>query len=415
MLELLKDKIYIRYYLAVVVSFLGDAMTVTTVLYLVGKHTNSPIMLGLVLVAQLLPPVIIGPFTGPLIDKYSTKKVMMISDILRSLIVICMIFFYQQPTQLIMFVLLLGIGSAFFEPARMASIPSIVGIDRIPKGIALFQTTMAVIKLAGPVIAGILLAVSSPFVVFILDAISYLISAIFISSLSVLYSKENSSAQLNSYLKSLKTGLIGLLNKPILRFLLILLIPVLIGYGIFLTNFKAVMLQVFYFSNVEFGIIEGVHAFGSIIGATIGSFVMPRIIHYRLLNISITFLGLGIVSLYGIILAQSLDSSVVFTLFVIWSLIIGCTNAFLFVPTSSIFLQYMPNEIRGRGIAIFYAFINLFLMIGTLLGGLLAPIIGVIESIIVSGGICLLTTIYYPLLRKSVFMKRVREDIKQDL
>lgn len=61
MLELLKDKVYIRYWLAVVVSFLGDAITITTILYLVGTKTNSVLMLSLVLIAHILPSVLLGP------------------------------------------------------------------------------------------------------------------------------------------------------------------------------------------------------------------------------------------------------------------------------------------------------------------------------------------------------------------
>ncbi|UHA59171.1 MFS transporter [Metabacillus litoralis] len=192
MIELLKDKTYLRYWLAVVVSFLGDAMTITTVLFLIGTTVENPLLIGFVFVAQLLPAVILGPLIGPLIDKYSSRKMMIFSDVFRCFTVLSMILFVDKPLVLICLTLLQGIGTAFFEPARMASIPIIVGINRIPSGIALFQTTVAVIKLVGPVLAGLLLAFQSPSLVFILDASSYIISACLIFSLKILKAQKRS-------------------------------------------------------------------------------------------------------------------------------------------------------------------------------------------------------------------------------
>lgn len=196
-IELLKDKTYLRYWFSVIVSFLGDAMTVTTVLYLVGTTVENPLLIGFVFVAQLLPAVILGPLVGPLIDKYSSRKIMIYSDVFRCFTVLCMILFVDKPLVLICLTLLQGIGTAFFEPARMASIPIIVGINRIPSGIALFQTTVAVIKLVGPVLAGLLLAFQSPSLVFVLDASSYIISGCLIFSLKILKAQKKNITQIH--------------------------------------------------------------------------------------------------------------------------------------------------------------------------------------------------------------------------
>ncbi|UGB32818.1 MULTISPECIES: MFS transporter [Bacillaceae] len=408
MIELLKDKTYLRYWLSVVVSFLGDAMTVTTVLYLVGTTVENPLLIGFVFVAQLLPAVIIGPLIGPLIEKYSSRRMMIFSDVYRCIMVLGMILFVDKPLVLICLTCLQGIGTAFFEPARMASIPIIVGIDRIPSGIALFQTTLAVIKLVGPVLAGLLLAFQSPSLVFVLDASSYIISACLIFSLKILKGQKK-EYNTNSFFNNLWTGVREMIKTPILLFMILLLFPVLIGYGMFLTNYKAVLLQYFQVSNIEFGILEGVFAFGTVIGAIVGSYAMKKIVHYQLLYIAIGTLGLGVVSIYGIIKLDVMFSQSVFYILGGWSFITGLANALLMVPTSSIFLQYLPESIRGRGTAIFYSIFNLFLLAGTLLGGFIAGSINILLALILSGGILLFTTISYPIYKNSSLMRKVKK------
>ena len=410
MIELLKDKTYLRYWLAVVVSFLGDAMTITTVLFLIGTTVENPLLIGFVFVAQLLPAVILGPLIGPLIDKYSSRKMMIFSDVFRCFMVLSMILFVDKPLVLICLTLLQGIGTAFFEPARMASLPIIVGINRIPSGIALFQTTVAVIKLVGPVLAGLLLAFQSPSLVFILDATSYIISACLIFSLKILKAQKKDH-NTNSYFNSLWTGVREMIKTPILLFMILLLFPVLIGYGMFLTNYKAVLLQYFQVSNIEFGILEGIFAFGTVIGAIVGSYAMKKIVHYQLLYIAIGTLGLGVVSVYGIIKVDVMFSQSVFFILGGWSFITGLANALLMVPTSSIFLLHLPEAIRGRGTAIFYSIFNLFLLAGTLLGGFIASSINILVALILSGGILLITTISYPIYKNTSLMRKVKKQL----
>ncbi|WP_226665515.1 MFS transporter [Metabacillus litoralis] len=406
MLALLKDKVYIRYWLAVVVSFLGDAMTITAVLFVIGSSTSNPILISLVFVAQLLPGVILGPLIGPLIEKYSSRWVMFWSDIFRFFILLCMMISHDSPYLLIFLVCLLGLGTAFFEPARMASIPTIVGIHRIPEGIALFQTTLAVIKFTGPIFAGVLLAFQSITIVLFLDAISYMLSSIFIISLTVLTRQEAADTK-HTYRQQLLLGIVEMFRIPILLFLIILLVPVMISSGVFFTNYKAVLLQVFHLTNVEFGLVEGFFAFGTVCGAIIGSYLIKKIIHYKLLYSSIGTLGLCIIFVFIVDKLYTLDSQMSLVLLIVWSFTLGLTNAVLMVPTSTLFLQHIPEIIRGRGTAIFYSFFNLFLLTGTIIGGVIGSAFSIIFSLQLSGAMLILTALTYPIFTQTSLLKKI--------
>jgi hypothetical protein len=86
MLELLKDRVYIRYWLAVVVSFLGDAMTRVTLIYVAARLTNSPVVIALVVFSQLLPSGVLGAFVGPLTDRFP-KRILLVGADLDTLLI----------------------------------------------------------------------------------------------------------------------------------------------------------------------------------------------------------------------------------------------------------------------------------------------------------------------------------------
>lgn len=388
MLELLRDKIYIRYWLAVVVSFLGDAITLTTVVYIIGSSTNSVLMISFVFVSQLLPIVILGPFIGPLIDKVQKRYVLVLSDIYRLVLVGLMFLLQEQSIVLLVLLFLMGIGTAFFEPARIASVPTIVGMQRIPQGIALFQSTSAVIKFFGPVLAGLTIANWGVSIVFIYDMISYAISAILLYSLTVLDTKAVYKLKMKNYYKELTDGYKSILNIPIIKNLSLVLMPVMLSMGIFIANYKGMMFQIFKVSPFEFGWLEGIFAAGVVIGAMFGPTLISRYGLIRLIKSSLLFVGICFFSVYFLPSVHSI-SGLYPILF--WSIIIGFGESLLQVPTSNIILTNIPPELRGQGISLTNSMMNLFFLLGTLLGGVLSIASDTQLPIFISGIILCIT------------------------
>lgn len=127
MLKLLKDGTYIKYWLAVVLAFLGDGIARIAVIYLISKMTNDPFMIALVIFAQLVPSAVLGVFVGPLTDRFPKRLIMIFADIARAILMLSMIFFIHSPWMLLLLVLLTGVAKSIFEPARIASVPPLLG------------------------------------------------------------------------------------------------------------------------------------------------------------------------------------------------------------------------------------------------------------------------------------------------
>jgi len=80
---------------ASLLSGIGDSIMSIAVLWGVYSFTQSPIALGIVTLAQLLPIIIFSFYSGVLADTYSTKKIMIYSDIARFLLLLFLIIFWS--------------------------------------------------------------------------------------------------------------------------------------------------------------------------------------------------------------------------------------------------------------------------------------------------------------------------------
>lgn len=384
MLELLKDRVYLRYWLAVVVSFLGDAMTRVTLLFLVARLTHSAMMIAVAVMAQLLPSGVLAAFIGPLADRVPKRILLVGSDLVRIGIVLAMIPAQHTVWALIALMLAEGVGKAFFETARIAAVPKVVGGPaRIPVAIALFQSTYQTVNLAGPAVAGLLIGAGSVPTVFGIDAATFLVSALLLGSLAVLREMPASGQAAESYWASMRTGIRGVLAVPSLRVLLVLAIPVTIVYGLFTTNVNAEFLNVFNLSGRQYGLAQALLAGGAAIGALSG----PALIRRFGKNHGLLLTGMG---LFGLAMAELGPTQWIWhhsgwAAILQWCLLTGLFAGLFQVPIANTLLTDMPDELRGRGVGLLNAITFNFTILGVLAGGAAGALFGIAGSIIVPG------------------------------
>ncbi|MEV4892006.1 MFS transporter [Nonomuraea sp. NPDC055795] len=391
MLELLRDRIYIRYWLSVVISFLGDAMTRITLIYVAGRVTDSPAVIAAVVFSQLLPAGVLGAFVGPLADRLPKRVLLVTSDLSRMVIVLAMIPFLDSIGMLLVLIVLEGIGSAFFENARIAAVPSIVGKHRIPVAVALFQSTYQTVYLLGPALGGVLIALGSVPVVLVIDAATFLVSALLLGSLSVLRERPAPAQPHEPYWRSLATGVRGVLAVPSLRFLFIILIPVTLAFGLFTTNFNAQLVTVFNLPPIEYGAAQAVFAGGSILGALLGPVLIKRFT-------SSNGVLVGGVVLFGVTMlalapTQWLWNDLGLVVVIGWCLLTGLGASLYEVPVANTLLGDLPEDLRGRGVGLLQAVTVNFTLLGVAAGGVLASVFGVATPTIATGAVLIVVAV----------------------
>jgi MFS family permease len=171
-----------RLWLAQIVSEIGDWFYTLAIYSLLLQLTGRASSVALALVLQVLPQTFIGPAAGVINDRVRRKRVMITADVARMIIVFAMLLVRSRSTVWLVYPLLLleTLMAAFFEPARTAVVPNITPREDVLLANTLSSATWSVNLLIGASVGGVVAALLGRDAVFVLNALSFLISAILI-------------------------------------------------------------------------------------------------------------------------------------------------------------------------------------------------------------------------------------------
>jgi MFS family permease len=174
-----------RLWMAQIVSEIGDwfyTLSIYTLLLQLTGHASS---VALALVLQVLPITLVGPASGVVNDRLKRKHVMIAADLVRVVVVLAMLLVRSRSMVWLVYPLLLAetIMAAFFEPARNSVVPNIATRGEVLIANTLSSATWSVNLLLGASVGGIVAAFFGRDAVFVLNALSFLVSAIFISGM----------------------------------------------------------------------------------------------------------------------------------------------------------------------------------------------------------------------------------------
>jgi len=201
-----------------VISELGNWVNSIALYALILQLTGSGMAMAAAMMAKLLPMVIISPFAGVVIDRIDRKKVLIASDILRCFTVLGFLIVDSREDLWIVYTLTLFevALTGFFEPARSAILPSIVEKNHLVTANALSGSTWSIMLTLGAALGGFVVSFFGIKTAFILDALTYLLSAGFIIKISYPNTKykERIKKQNSSGIKGLVEGLRYLISHP---------------------------------------------------------------------------------------------------------------------------------------------------------------------------------------------------------
>jgi MFS family permease len=170
------------------ISEAGDGLTNLTLLLLVNALTGSTAALAAMAIVLAIPPLTIGLVAGTYVDRIDRRRIMLISDGLRAVLVLGFIAVGSRDSLWLLYVLAFvqaSIGT-FFTPARSAILPRTVPTDGLLAANSLSQATRVVSGIVGSALAGLIVGVLGAFwPAFVLDSASFAVSFLLISRLPV--------------------------------------------------------------------------------------------------------------------------------------------------------------------------------------------------------------------------------------
>ncbi len=177
---------FTRLWLAQVVSLLGDWFNTIVLAVLVEEYSGgSGLAVSLFLLARFVPPMLVGPWAGVLVDRFSRKRLLILSDLLRALVVLLLLL-ADGPHMLWLVYVLTALQftlSAVFEPGRNALLPTLLPKEGLVLANTLGSVTWSTMLAAGAIAGGIVASQLGTSAALVIDSLTFLVSALLIMSI----------------------------------------------------------------------------------------------------------------------------------------------------------------------------------------------------------------------------------------
>ena len=371
-----------------VISNFGDRFNYMAVMGLIlFNWGGSALDAGFMFIFMTLPALLFGPIAGVYVDRYEKKRVMILCDIVRAGLV-ALLPFATSLFQVYALIFLVSSVSRFFYPARSAIIPLIVSKDSLLAANSLSQSTYQVSAIAGYAVGGALVGLLGPLAVFYLDAVSYLVSAVFIWSIRYAEclapadgtSATGIAASLQKAKEEMADGLQYVVSeKRILYIFSTFSLSVLFFGGI---NILWVILvrDVLGLGIGGMGILESSMGGGMLVGT-----VAVGYLGYRVHNRALVLWGLLVSALSFLFIGVwAVLANVLF-----WVFVAGAALSFVNVPAITIVQRITPQHLMGRVFGLLGTLLDTASLISMGVVGLLADLYSV-QSLIIASAVCIL-------------------------
>jgi len=352
--ELLGNGPLVRLMIGEFVSGIGDWLYIVAIFVVIYRESGDPALVGAFGGIRLLPYVILSVPAGIVADRFDRRLVLLVSDLYRgSLMVLMAVVVSTNGSTLLLAALaiLAASGSSFFYPAMGAYLPALARDERqLGPANSAWASIQNVSYIVGPAIGGIVLAISSVTIAFVVNALTFVFIAVILWTLPPSRAHDRMAPSVEPdgvpgdtpAPSSLPPTSSPLRLRPLAGLTLVQLMAGFLGGG-FQVITVILAIDVLKAGEEANGFLNAAIGVGGLIGAiAAGALVLRRGLGMPLL-VGAAVTGLGTVALGA---ATSLPLAL---------LAIGVAAAgalIIDVVTTTIFQRLVPDELRGRGVGI---------------------------------------------------------------
>lgn len=363
------------YFFGQVVSLVGTWVQQVALSWIAYRVTGSAFMLGLIAFSGQIPMLLLTPLGGMLADRVSRREILLATQYVEMAVAVLLAVLAFgndfSPWVLIAASIVLGVAGAMEMPARQAFITEILHDRRhMSNAIALNSLTFNVARLAGPAVAGLILAVFGDVACFAINAISYIAA---IATLLVIRPVRPASIKRGG---SLMEGVAYLRGFLPAGWLIISVAIASFCISPFMTFMPVYAKDIFHGGPDMLGTLMGASGFGALLAAL---FLANRKSVFGLGNFIVGGFFLSGIASAAFSYNQLLTLAMPLLMASGFSLIIIVTSCNILLQT------LVPEQLRGRVMAIYtMSFIGM-LPVGSLLMGALAHRAGVQVTFLLAG------------------------------
>jgi putative nucleotidyltransferase with HDIG domain len=364
--ELLAIPAFRRLWLGQAVSYFGDMMNTTGLAIMLLLLTHSAVVIALGFVSRAVPLILFGLIAGPVVDRFNRQGLMIAADIVRAVIMVMIPFLalHWLPGVFIGMAVA-ATASTFFNPAKQAIVPNLVDPKHLVKANSLIAASERAMDLLGYAIAGIIAATISWAPLFIIDAATYIFSAI--TLLGVPDFLREARHQHLRIVDDVLAGVHFVARNVTLRSTMTLTTITALSMGLTYPALVVLAYRYLHAGAFGYGLLEAV--IGA--GAAVGALMVPRLMKQYKAG-ALILSGVALIGA-GYALAGLLGS---FMLALLFLFVCGVANNLYLVPLLSVTQAEAPDYIRGRVMSTRFLVAQGGLLAGIVLAGPLTDSVG---------------------------------------
>lgn len=225
MKELIRNKNVFIIWISRALSRFGDSVEDLAQMFLITNLTHSATKVGIGMLLSAIPNIIFSPIAGVIVDRYNKKKLMFICECIRAIslmsVTALMVSGVINIWHIYLMIIINSIAESFYEPCVGVVTIQIAGKENLPIMNSLMSTTNALLRTAGYAVAGILMVLAGLEILFFIDGITFVVSAISAVIISIPKSEEKKLSGISDILVDLKSAVIYIRNNKIIPILLL--------------------------------------------------------------------------------------------------------------------------------------------------------------------------------------------------
>lgn len=389
----LRSRVYRALWIAQLVSNLGTWMQMVGAQWVMVDEPNAAALVSFVQTATTLPVMILAIPSGVLADLLDRRRLLLGAQstmaLLAATLAVSTATGHTTPSVLLTLLFLLGCGQALVGPAWQAIQPELVPRDQIPSAAALGSMNMNIGRAVGPAVAGVLVALSGPALVFTLNAFSF--AAIVAALLFWRRPKVEKELPSERPLAALQAGTRFIRSAPAIRRVLLRTILFVAPASALWALLPVIARNQLGMGSSGYGLMLGALGVGAVLGAVSLARVRALLTPTQQIAVAAAVFG---VACWG---TAVLRVEVLVLLLLVfagaaWLLTLSTMNA-----TMQLLL---PGWVRARGLSVYLLVFMAGQAIGSVVWGLVAGAYGAVTTLLVAGallGLCAVSVVWLPL------------------
>jgi len=203
------------------VSNVGSSFTMFALPLLVFSLTGSALNLAIITAAEYLPHLLFGLFIGAWVDRVDRRLLMIFTDVTQALVIGSIPLLASLGMLTVWWIYVVGFVSStlwiLFDTAEFAAVPSLAQGEELVKANGRLQATYSAASVAGPLLAGLMVAVAPIQTVLVFDDASFLVSVAALAWIRTSFNAAQVEEPAKRFLHEIAEGLRYVLGHPVLR------------------------------------------------------------------------------------------------------------------------------------------------------------------------------------------------------